>query len=90
MNIDKKKLWKIIHWVIIINFLIQIGNGFIMVFIIYGGPPQIFTGIPLDFNTMVTRRLYAIETWIAIVGLSIYIAITEIYPRFKDEIAQKE
>jgi len=29
-----------------------------------------------------TRRLYAIECWIAIAGLAIYLAITEIGPRF--------
>ena len=30
-----------------------------------------------------TRRLYASETWIAIVGLSLYLAITEIAPRLQ-------
>ena len=33
---------------------------------------------------MVTRRLYAIECWIAIAGLSVYLAITEIGPRLRD------
>jgi hypothetical protein len=33
---------------------------------------------------MVTRRLYAIECWIAIAGLCIYLAITEIGPRLRE------
>jgi len=35
----------------------------------------------IPFELMVTRRLYATETWIAMVGLSLYIGITEILPR---------
>jgi hypothetical protein len=31
---------------------------------------------------MVTRRLYAAEFWIAFAGLAVYLAITEIKPRF--------
>ena len=37
------------------------------------------------FEPMVTRRLYAVEAWLAIVGLSIYLAITEIGPRLARE-----
>lgn len=29
---------------------------------------------------MVVRRLYAVETWIAVVGLSLYLALAEILP----------
>ena len=87
---EKKKLWKIIHWIIIINFVVEIIYGFIMVFfIVGGGGPLFFGAASLSYETMVTRRLYAIETWIAIVGLSIYLGITEMYPRFKDEINSK-
>ena len=32
-------------------------------------------------ETGLTRRLYAVECWLAIAGLSIYLAITEIGPR---------
>ena len=35
----------------------------------------------IPFELMVTRRLYASETWIALAGLSLYIGITEILPR---------
>ena len=27
------------------------------------------------------RRLYAVETWIAMTGLAVYVAVTEILPR---------
>ena len=87
---DKNKVWKVIHWIIIINFIVQIGYGFFQVFfVVGGGAPLFFAAQTLPFETMITRRLYAIGTWIAIVGLSIYLGITEMYPRFKDEIANK-
>jgi hypothetical protein len=35
----------------------------------------------VPFELMMTRRLYASETWIAITGLSLYVAITEFLPR---------
>ena len=30
-----------------------------------------------------TRRLYAVECWLAIAGLAIYLALTEIGPRLR-------
>jgi len=87
MNIDKKKVLKIIHWVIIINFIIGIAYGaFQMFFVVGGGGILFFRATTIPYETMVTRRLYAIETWIQIVGLAVYLAITEFYPRFKDDI----
>lgn len=35
--------------------------------------------VPIEL--MVTRRLYALETWIAIAGLSLYLGVVEILPR---------
>ncbi|MBD3352838.1 MAG: hypothetical protein GF364_15235 [Candidatus Lokiarchaeota archaeon] len=70
-----EKKWKILHWIIIINFVLQILNGMYQV-ILWGGGITLLSGsTELTFDEMVTRRLYAIETWIAIVGLSIYLAI---------------
>ena len=78
-------LWKLLHWVIIINLLIQIAYAGYMVFFIVGpeegGGPLFRAANTLPFETMVTRRLYAIECWIAIAGLSIYLGLTEIAPR---------
>lgn len=77
---------KVIHWMIIINFVLEIFYGGYMVFCVVGGGgglPLFGRAAGVDFETMVTRRLYAIETWIAIAGLSVYLAITEIYPKMR-------
>ena len=39
--------------------------------------------LSISHELMVTRRLYAIEFWIATAGLSIYLALTEIGPRLR-------
>jgi hypothetical protein len=77
-------LWRLVHWVIIINFLVQIAYGTWMVFFVVtgGGIGPLFgdaTGLP--FEEMMVRRQYALETWVAIGGLSIYLAVTEVLPR---------
>ena len=53
-----------------------------------GGSNVQFAVNPKDGELMVTRRLYAIEFWIATAGLAIYLALTEIGPRFKAERAK--
>lgn len=69
-----------------VNFILQIYYSGTMTFsltpdgesrILFGEAPD------LPFEMMVTRRLYAIETWIAIVGLSLYLAITHIIPNLR-------
>ncbi|MHA1396071.1 MAG: hypothetical protein ACTSRZ_21410 [Promethearchaeota archaeon] len=80
----KKILWKILNWVIIINFVLEIFYGAYQTFFVFGTGLPLFGGsASLDFEHMVARRLYAIETWIAIVGLSIYLAII-----YKDKFIQ--
>ncbi len=77
-------IWKLIHNLIILNFLLQVGYGGYMVFFALkdeeGGPLFGRAGA-MPFEKMVTRRLYAAETWIAIGGLTTYLALTEILPR---------
>jgi len=78
-------LWLLIHAVIIINLLIQIFYGAWMVFVevrpegVSGPLFGAANSIPVEM--MMVRRAYAIETWIAIGALSIYLGITEILPR---------
>lgn len=74
---------KILHWGIIINFLQQIGYGFYMVFFVAGGGggPLFGRAGSLTFEEMMTRRMYAMETWVPIVGLSIYLGVTVMLPR---------
>ena len=79
------RLWLIAHWVIIVNFAVQIAYGGFMVFFVVR--PEGVTGplweaaTSMPHELMVTRRLYASETWLAIVGLALYVGITEILPR---------
>jgi len=74
-----------IHFIILANFLIQMGYAAYMVFVVVapeGGGPLLGAANEFPFEKMVTRRLYAIEFWIATGGFSIYLALTEIVPRF--------
>ena len=74
----------IVHWGIIINFLVEIGYATHMIFNVIappGGGPLFEQATSFPHEMMVTRRLYAVECWLAIAGLSIYLAITEIGPR---------
>ena len=76
-----------LHIFIIVNFLVEIGYATWMIFDVLqpeGGGPLAGRALTLDHEWMVTRRLYAIECWIAIAGLSIYLAITEMGPRLRE------
>jgi hypothetical protein len=77
---------QILHRIIIINFLLEIGYGGYMVFFEVGkdkggGGPLFGKAAEFDFETMMVRRMYAAETWIAIAGLSAYLGVTEFLPR---------
>ena len=47
------------------------------------GGPLFERALEIPHEQMVTRRLYAMEFWIAAAGLAIYLALTEIGPRLK-------
>jgi hypothetical protein len=76
------KWLSILHAFIILNFMTQIVYGFYMVFYAVGGEqfPLFRRAIETPIEIILKRRLYAVETWLAIVGLCIYLAITEILP----------
>ena len=66
------------------NFALEIIYGGAMVFFVVtpGSIGPLGAGADgVPFEMMVTRRLYAAETWIAILGLSIYLGVTEVLPR---------
>jgi hypothetical protein len=87
----KRKWWRVLHWLVLLNFIIEIFYGIYMVFgVIGGGRPLFMRASDLPMDLMVKRRLYAIETWLAIVGFSIYLAITEIFPRKALSVRQQE
>jgi len=58
-------------------------------FVVGGGGPLFGRAGKISFELMVTRRLYAIECWIAIAGLCIYLAITVMYPRIREDMKKK-
>ena len=85
-----RKWWRVLHGFIILNFLIEIFYGFYMVFFVVGGSrwPLMARATETPIEIILKRRLYAIEVWIAIAGLVVYIALTEFLPR-KLEMMQK-
>ncbi len=90
----EKIILYIIHYGIIINFLLTIFNGVYQISFVYAPEgltwPLLGASTTLDYETMMIRRAYALETWVAITGLSIYLALTEIMPRMKKIREQKE
>ncbi len=76
---------KTLHWVIIINFLAQIFYSGYKTLSHPTGVPRVLFGesASIAFEDMVVRRLYAVETWVAITGLSCYLAITLILPHLR-------
>jgi hypothetical protein len=82
-----KKPWLLaLHGFIVVNFLVEIAYATWMVFGVLqppGGGPLGARALELDHSWMVTRRLYALECWVAIAGLCIYLAITEVGPRLQ-------
>lgn len=76
--------WMVLHAAIILNLLLQIGYSGFKCLTFPDGRLRVLFGEAqtMEFQDMVTRRLYAIETWVAIAGLSVYLAVTEIAPRF--------
>lgn len=78
-----KKWLRILHGFIILNFLAEIVYGFYMVFYVIGGSkwPLFAKAVQTPVEVILKRRLYSLETWIAIAGLTLYLAITEFLPR---------
>jgi hypothetical protein len=78
----KKRLWRWIHRLIILNFLVEISYSIFMVFFVIGGGkwPLLRRAVETPVEVILKRRLYAIEAWIAIGALAIYLAITVFLP----------
>ena len=70
---------KFLNWFIIVNFLVEILYCCYQVFWVLA-PAGTFgplggTALTMDPYLFLARRAYAVEAWIAITGLSIYLAI---------------
>ena len=86
MNKEKVILY-LIHYGIIVWIFLTVLNSAYQISFVYTVPghswPLMGESSGLDYETMMIRRAYAIEAWVAMVGLAIYLAITEINPRLK-------
>ncbi len=76
-----------LHVVIIAHFAFQLAYSGYMVFFVLRPEgidgPLFAAALEIPHELMVTRRLYAIEHWIAAAGLAVYLALTEIGPRLR-------
>lgn len=85
--------WLAVHWIIIINFAAEIAySGFKALTLNPEGRAMVLFGAAKDlpFEMMITRRLYAAETWIAIAGLSLYLAVTHIIPVLRQQRSERQ
>jgi len=80
------KVLRVLHWVIIVSFVVNILYGAYQVFFVLtpatGQVGPLFgaaSSIPPEL--VMLRRAYAAEVWLSIVGICVYLAITEYLPR---------
>jgi hypothetical protein len=82
-----KKLLYAFHWLIIINFAVEIVYASYIVFVVLRpegmNGPLFEAAATLPYELVAKRRMYAQEVWLATAGLAIYLALTEIGPRLK-------
>lgn len=75
----------ICHWLIIFLFITQVFYAFYMVFFVVKpidvAGPLWGNAKGMDFEMMVTRRLYAIEFWVSFGAMCIYLALTSFRSR---------
>ncbi len=79
-------MWaRVAHWAIIINLSMQMLYIGFQVFVVLQPEghigPMFGAALSIPYEQMVVRRLYAIEGWMAFLGLAFYLALTEIVPR---------
>lgn len=85
----KLNFYKIIHWAIILTLVQEFLYASYMIFFVVRPEshqgPLLAKAKEIPFELMVTRRLYAIEAWIAFGALAIYLAITVILPKLRPD-----
>lgn len=76
---------RVVHWAIIVNLLGQWLYGGWQVFVVLQPEgtigPMFGNAVSLPYELMVARRMYALEAWVAFLGLAVYLGVTEILPR---------
>lgn len=89
MSTGKNKLpWvlRILHWLIIINFVLGIVYSMNQIFVVLAPEgdsvrPLGKLAMNMDIDKLLLRRLYALECWLEMGGLSLYLAVTVYLPR---------
>ena len=83
----KKPPVRVLHYFILLAFIIFIALGVFQTFFIYSNGtfgPLYHSAGQMDFTMLVFRRISGIVTWLIIIGFSAYLAITEINPRRRE------
>lgn len=80
------RLWWVLHLFIVANLAVEFLYASYQVFFVvvppgHPGGPLFGAAEGLDHELMVTRRLYALEGWVAFGALAVYLAVTEVGPR---------
>ena len=96
-------LFRSIHVIMLLNFVTEIIYGSYMVFFVCtclnwakcANNASVMNGplwnnaMDFPYDLMMIRRMYALETWVAMTGLSLYVGITEIFPRRIQKYARR-
>lgn len=77
---------RVLHWFIIVNFVVNVLYGAYQVFFVITPAtgqvgPLFGAAHSMPHELIMLRRAYAAEVWVTIVGLCLYLAITEYLPR---------
>ena len=77
---------RLLHWFFIVNFVLNVLYGAYQVFVVLapeggGIGPLGGAATSMPHEQIMVRRAYAAEVWLSIVGLSLYLAVTEYLPR---------
>lgn len=85
-------VWRWVHWAIIANLFAQCVYVSLQVFVVLqpgGFGPLGARALEIPHELMMTRRMYALEGWVAFGFLALYLALTEIAPRLATERSRK-
>ena len=77
-----------LHIFIILNFLTgMLYAGYMVMFVVGdgGGLPLFGAAKEMAFETLATRRLYAIEFWLIFTGFALYLTLTGVLPGKKKD-----
>lgn len=78
-----RKFWQFLSGLILVNFITEIIYSAYMVFYAVGGSkyPLMKKAEETPVEVILKRRLYGIELWIALAGMTTYLGVTEVLPR---------